>query len=67
MEVFYLDAFKKSVKTLAKRYKSFKNDLVTFLDTLESNQVQSSAFGNDLYKVRIKNSDNNKGKVLGIE
>ena len=65
MEVLYSDDFKKSAKRLSKRYKSLKADLKTFADSLDSNPRQGTELSSDIYKVRIKNSDNNKGKSAG--
>ena len=65
MEVFYSDDFRKSAKKLAKHYKSLKNDLKTFTNSLENNPRQGTELFTDVYKIRIKNSDNNKGKSAG--
>ena len=65
MEVLYSDDFKKDVKRLAKRYKRLKNDLKLLTDSLNSNPRQGIELRVDVYKVRIKNSDNNKGKSAG--
>ena len=65
MEVLYSDDFKKSAKRLSKRYKSLKKDLKIFTDSLESNPRQGTELLVDIYKVRIRNSDNNKGKSSG--
>jgi len=65
VEVLYSDDFKKSAKRLSKRYKSLKKDLKTFTDSLYSDPRQGTELSSDIYKVRIKNSDNNKGKSAG--
>lgn len=65
MEVLYSDDFKKSAKRLSKRYKSLKKDLKTFVDSLYNDPRQGTELSVDIYKVRIKNSDNNKGKSAG--
>ena len=65
MEILYSNTFKKSAKKLLKHYKSFKKDLHTFLDSLDDNPNQGTKLAQGLYKVRIKNSDNNKGKSAG--
>ena len=65
MEVFYSDDFRKSAKKLAKNYKSLKNDLKTFTNSLGNHPRQGTALFTNVYKVRIKNSDNNKGKSAG--
>lgn len=65
MHILYSDTFKKSAKKLSKHYKSFKKDLHVFIESLDTNPQQGSKLGEGLYKVRIKNSDNNKGKSAG--
>jgi len=65
VEVLYSDDFRKSAKKLSKRYKSLKKDLKIFTDSLESNPRQGTELLVDIYKVRIRNSDNNKGKSSG--
>jgi hypothetical protein len=65
VNVLYSDDFKKSAKNLAKRYKSFKKDLQLFVSSLDDNSKQGILLAEGLYKVRIKNSDNNKGKSAG--
>jgi len=65
MALFYSDAFQRSAKKLAKRYRSFKKDLKTFTDSLEEDPKQGTELFKGVYKVRVKNSDNNKGKRAG--
>jgi mRNA-degrading endonuclease RelE of RelBE toxin-antitoxin system len=65
VEVFYSGHFKKSAKRLAKRYKSLKKDLQRFVKSLEADPAQGARLAEGLYKVRVKNSDNNRGKSAG--
>ena len=65
MNILYSDDFSKSAKKLAKRYKNFKKDLQLFIVSLDDNSKQGIKLEEGLYKVRIKNSDNNKGKSAG--
>ncbi|CAA6810716.1 MAG: Addiction module toxin RelE [uncultured Sulfurovum sp.] len=65
MDVLYSPTFKKSAKRLSKHYKSLKKDIQSFLDSLDDSPKQGSKLAEGLYKVRIKNSDNNKGKSAG--
>ena len=65
MEVRYSDDFRKSAKKLAKRYKNLKNDLKIFTNSLIDNPRQGTELFMNVYKVRIKNSDNDKGKSAG--
>lgn len=65
MEILYSTTFKKSAKKLSKHYKSFKKDLQSFLASLDDSPKQGTKLAQGLYKVRIRNSDNNKGKSAG--
>ena len=65
MNILYSDDFKKSAKKLAKCYKNFKKDLQLFIVSLDDNSKQGIKLEEGLYRVRIKNSDNNKGKSAG--
>jgi len=65
MKIQYSSSFKKSAKKLSKHYKSLKQDLQSFLASLDHNPSQGTKLAHGLYKVRIKNSDNNKGKSAG--
>ena len=65
MDILYSNEFKKSAKKLTKGYKSFKRDLQLFISSLEDNTKQGVEVAQGLYKIRIKNSDNNKGKSAG--
>jgi len=60
MKIQYSSSFKKSAKKLSKHYKSLKQDLQSFLASLDYNPSQGIKLAHGLYKVRIKNSDNNK-------
>ncbi|MBL0721601.1 MAG: type II toxin-antitoxin system RelE/ParE family toxin [Sulfurovum sp.] len=59
------DEFKKNVKSLKKQYKNIKQDIELFADELIENPFIGTTLGNNSYKVRIKNSNNNKGKSAG--
>jgi mRNA-degrading endonuclease RelE of RelBE toxin-antitoxin system len=56
-EVKVVDEFKKDVKKLFKKYKSIKNDVLELVETLEEDYGIGIHLGNDLYKIRVKNSD----------
>lgn len=59
------DEFKKNIKKLNKKYRSIKQDIEMFADELILNPLMGTELGNNTYKVRVKNSDNNKGKSGG--
>ena len=62
-----VNSFSKELKKLSKKYKNLKNDYKMFLDLLStSNPKELGIFlTNNCYKIRIKNSDNHKGKSAG--
>jgi mRNA-degrading endonuclease RelE of RelBE toxin-antitoxin system len=60
--------FKKDVKKLAKRYRSIRKDLQPLIETLQSGETpgdQIQGFNYPVFKVRLKNSDTEKGKSGG--
>jgi len=68
LKIQFTDVFKRQVRDLAKRYRRIKLDLQPVLDQLQSgdlvgDQVQSTGY--TVFKVRIKNSDIQKGKSGG--
>jgi mRNA-degrading endonuclease RelE of RelBE toxin-antitoxin system len=68
MQVDYGEGFKRQVKRLSKRYRSIKSDIKPIIDSLLAGEIigdQLSGYEHSLYKVRVKNSDNLKGKSGG--
>jgi len=59
------EEFLKNIKTLAKKYRNIKNDIKSISDELSENPFLGVEIGTNTYKVRVKNSDNNKGKSGG--
>jgi len=59
------DEFKKNVKNLSKKYRNIKQDIELLAEELFENPFMGTELGNNTYKVRIKNRDNNKGKSAG--
>jgi len=57
--------FIKNLKVLKKKYKNIKDDVLKLANKLENNPTIGTELGNNTYKIRIKNSDNNKGKSAG--
>lgn len=57
--------FIKNLKTLQKKYKNIKDDILKLANELEQNPTMGTELGNNTFKIRIKNSDNNKGKSAG--
>ncbi len=59
------DEFKKNVKSLKKKYRNIKKDIELLAEELLLNPCIGTELGNNTYKIRIKNRDNNKGKSAG--
>jgi mRNA-degrading endonuclease RelE of RelBE toxin-antitoxin system len=60
--------FKRSLRTLAKRDRNIRSDIQSIIDTLQAGNVvgnQIPDVGYSVFKVRIKNSDNQKGQSGG--
>ncbi|WP_428087487.1 type II toxin-antitoxin system RelE/ParE family toxin [Candidatus Thioglobus sp.] len=58
--------FSKSFKRLAKKYKSIAIDYVNLIDSLESGNHNAVEISNNIYKIRLQNSSNPKGKSGGF-
>jgi hypothetical protein len=54
--------FKRDSKGLLKKYKSFKNELLDLIASLEENPTQGTPPGNDCYKIRLAIASKGKGK-----
>ncbi|MEA2017209.1 MAG: type II toxin-antitoxin system RelE/ParE family toxin [Campylobacterota bacterium] len=57
--------FIKNLKSLSKKYKNIKKDVLELANQLETNPTIGTELGNNTFKIRVKNSDNNKGKSAG--
>ena len=57
--------FQKQAKRLAKRYKSFPQDLQKLVDQLKENAALGTSLGGNVYKIRLAISSKNKGKSGG--
>jgi len=57
--------FIKNLKVLNKKYKSIKKDILDLANVLEDNPTLGTSLGNNTFKIRVKNSDLNKGKSAG--
>ena len=65
LKIQFTDVFKRQVRDLAKRYRRIKFDIQPVLDQLQSGDLvgdQLQNTGYPVFKVRIKNSDIQKGK-----
>lgn len=57
--------FDKQAKKLKKRYKHVKNDIETLIENFESTHRRATNIQKNLFKIRLKNSDKNRGKSAG--
>lgn len=60
--------FKRSLRALAKRYRNIRSDIQPIIDALQAGDVvgnQIPGMDYSVFKVRIKNSNNQKGKSGG--
>ena len=68
IQIVFSDEFKTRLRTLIKRYRSIRTDLQPLLNELESGNFigdQIPGTGYTVFKVRLKNSDIQKGKSGG--
>lgn len=68
IQIVFSDEFKTRLRTLIKRYRSIRTDLQPLLDELQSGNLigdQIPGTGYTVFKVRLKNSDIQKGKSGG--
>jgi len=68
IQILFSDEFKTRLRTLIKRYRSIRTDLQPLLDELQSGNLigdQIPGTGYTVFKVRLKNSDIQKGKSGG--
>ncbi|WP_373479903.1 type II toxin-antitoxin system RelE/ParE family toxin [Geminocystis sp.] len=67
-EIKFAAQFKQDIKTLAKKYRQIKSDIKPIIEQLELGEligVRIPETNDIFYKVRIKNSDIQKGKSGG--
>ncbi len=60
--------FQKNIRTLVKKYRNIRQDLQPVINQLEQGELlgdQISGIGYPVFKLRVKNSDINKGKSGG--
>ena len=60
-----LPLFDKQFKKLAKKYNFIKSDIETFINDFDTLHTQSIPIKNHIYKIRLANSNKNKGKSAG--
>lgn len=68
MLVSYSDAFKRQLKRLNRKYRRIRSDVEPIITQLEAGETpgdQIQGTGYTVYKVRVKNSDAQRGKSGG--
>ncbi|SFV71220.1 hypothetical protein MNB_SV-13-1728 [hydrothermal vent metagenome] len=65
LQVIEKPHYQKSYKKLSKHYKHITSDIDKFLDAISSKDDLGIELKSNVFKVRIKNSDKNKGKSAG--
>lgn len=68
IQILLTPRFKKDLSQLAKRYRSIRKDLDPLLEQLQTGKIigdQISGLNYQVFKVRLKNTDIQKGKSAG--
>ncbi|CCQ70608.1 type II toxin-antitoxin system RelE/ParE family toxin [Crocosphaera watsonii WH 8501] len=68
IQILVTSEFKRNLKILSKRYRHIRSDVQPIIDQLQSGEIvgdQIPKIPYTVFKVRIKNSDNQKGKSGG--
>lgn len=64
MQFLFTNHFKKQIEKLQRKFPKLKEDLI---ETLEGFELKQGIYiGKSVYKIRIKSSDQNKGKSGGF-
>lgn len=70
VQVSFTDRFEKDVRRLAKHYRKIRLDIQTLIQQLEAGELpgdQIPTFDQSVFKVRVRNSNIQKEKVVVIE
>ncbi len=68
-QIVFTNEFKKNLKNIAKKYRKIKSDLSPYITNLELGKTLGEQLQNipyKVYKIRIPNHSNNKGKRSGF-
>jgi len=65
LRVIEQELYQKAYKKLSKQYRHLQNDINTFLDSINSKEDLGIELKANVFKVRVKNSDKNRGKSAG--
>ncbi|MBP8056849.1 MAG: type II toxin-antitoxin system RelE/ParE family toxin [Chloroflexi bacterium] len=67
-QIFFAPEFERNLKQLAKKYRHIKSDLSALIEQLQNRELPGDRVPGTnyhVYKVRVKNSDLDKGKRSG--
>ena len=59
------ELYKKALKKLSKTYKNIDSDIKNFLNSINTKEDLGIELKSNVFKVRVANSDKNKGKSAG--
>lgn len=59
------ELYKKALKKLAKRYRNIDLDIKDFLNSINTKEDLGIELKSNIFKVRVSNSNKNKGKSAG--
>ena len=68
INIWFTFEFKRNIRALSKRYRSIQHDIQLLIQEIQSGKLpgdQISGIGLTLFKVRVRNSDIQKGKSSG--
>ena len=68
IQVEFAPTFKRNLRNLAKKYRSIRNDIQPIIEQLEQGELPGdkiSGIGYEVFKLRVRNSDIQKGKSGG--
>jgi mRNA-degrading endonuclease RelE of RelBE toxin-antitoxin system len=68
IEIALTPRFKRDLRELAKRYRSIRSDLQPLIEQLQTGEIPGDRIAGvkyQVFKVRLKNSDIQKGKTAG--
>ena len=64
-QVVEQELYRKAHKKLSKQYRNLQNDIDDFLNSIKSKKDLGVELKSNVFKIRVKNSDKNKGKSAG--
>lgn len=65
LEIVEHELYERSFKKLSKKFKNINKDMDSFLESIQNKNDLGIELKSNVYKVRIANSDKNKGKSAG--